>query len=114
MTIDRAERVAELVKDELSHIIMTELRDPRVGFITITGVKMSPDLRHTKIYFSTLGDKGERERTIAGLKQATGFLRRELGHRLRLRYCPTLSFYFDTSIEYGAHIDQLLQRLKKN
>lgn len=113
MTINRAERVAELVKAELSHIIMTELRDPRVGFITITDVKMSSDLRHAKIYFSMLGDKEERDRTIAGLKQATGFLRRELGHRLRLRYCPTLSFYFDTSIEYGAHIDQLMERLKK-
>lgn len=112
MTIDRAGRVAELVKVELSNIIMNELRDPRVGFITITGVKMSSDLRHAKIYFSILGDKGDKEQTIAGLKQATGFLRRELGHRLQLRHCPTLSFYVDTSIEYGAHIDQLLEKLK--
>ena len=113
MTIDRAERVAELVKVELSNIMMTELRDPRVGFITITKVKMSSDLQHAKVYYSILGDEGERERTIAGLKQATGFLRRELGHRLRLRHCPTLSFHFDSSIEYGAHIDQLLEKLKK-
>ena len=113
MTVGRAERVAELVKVELSNIIMTELRDPRVGFITITKVTMSSDLCHAKIYFSTLGDKEDRERTISGLKQATGFLRRELGHRLRLRHCPTLSFYFDASIEYGAHLDQLLKKLKK-
>jgi len=113
MQTRRRRRVADLIKSELSHIIQQELRDPRIGFITITEVNMSPDLLHAKIYISILGNKEKVESSLKGLKSSVSFLRREICQQLRLRYCPTLDFCLDTSIEYGTHIEELIEKLKK-
>jgi ribosome-binding factor A len=100
----RARRVADLIKVELSGLIQFELRDPRIGFVTITRVEMTPDLRAAKVYFTVLGGDEELARSAEGLNQAIGFLRREIGHRLNLRYCPTLSFFQDTATIAGGDL----------
>jgi len=100
----RARRVADLIKVELSELIQFVLRDPRIGFVTITRVEMTSDLRSARVYFTVLGGEEERARSTEGLSRAVGFLRREIGHRLNLRYCPTLSFFYDTSLPKGEKL----------
>lgn len=109
----RSERVAEAIRKEISEIIHKEIKDPRIGFITITRVRVTDDLRYAEIYFSILGNVDEVRKTLNGLRSATGFLRREIGKRLRLRFTPELRFKFDRSIEYSAHIAKVLEKLKK-
>ncbi|WP_366921681.1 30S ribosome-binding factor RbfA [Metallumcola ferriviriculae] len=109
----RANRVAEQMKKEIAQIIRDEVKDPRIGFVTVTGVELSKDLRHSKIFISILETDKNREDSLAGLEKATSFIRRELGQRLQLRYTPELEFRFDHSIEYGAHISKLLSEVKK-
>ncbi|MCK9274431.1 MAG: 30S ribosome-binding factor RbfA [Syntrophales bacterium] len=113
MTIKRAERVADLIKEEISRIVLREVRDPRIRDITITEVKVTDDLRFARIYFTPLGKNNFHEDTIAGLRQAKGFMRRELGKQLRLRYVPDLEFLFDESFAYGDRIERILADLHK-
>jgi ribosome-binding factor A len=113
MPLYRKKRISDLIKLELSSIIQHELRDPRIGFVTITHVKMSSDLRHAKVYFSIYGDAKMVENSLQGLKSSIGFLRREICHRLKLRYCPTLELFLDTSIKDSAHIEELIEKMKK-
>jgi ribosome-binding factor A len=111
MTFKRADRVADLIKAELSDILLRQIRDPRIGLLTITDVKMSDDLRSARIYFVQMGkDKLDAE-LQAGLEKAKGFLKRELGKRLTLRYIPDVFFFYDKSFEYGSRIDRLLMEI---
>lgn len=109
----RANRVAEQMKKELGDIITRKLKDPRVGFVTVTAVEVTGDLQQATVYISTLGDEKEREETLNALIKATGFIRTEIGQRIRLRRTPEITFEFDTSIEYGNKIETLLRSLKE-
>jgi ribosome-binding factor A len=104
----RLRRVADQIQKELSGLLRTELKDPRVGMITLTGVEVSPDLAHARVFFTTLGDADALARTEAGLKRAAGFLRAELGHRLKLRVTPEVRFVYDASVERGARHSKLI------
>jgi ribosome-binding factor A len=107
----RQQQVADLIQAAISSILLRKLKDPRLGFLTITGVKMSPDLRHARVYFSTIGDQERVESALAGLRSATGVIRGEIGRSLDLRYCPQLAFHFDESLAFGAHIESRLREL---
>ncbi|HHV44404.1 MAG TPA: 30S ribosome-binding factor RbfA [Firmicutes bacterium] len=112
MTMQRVEKVREAIRQEASDIIMRNLKDPRVGFVTVTDVEVTGDLRQVKIFVSVYGDEEERKATMEGLKSATGFVRSELGKRIRLRHTPEVSFCFDESIERGARIFSLLREIE--
>ena len=104
----RLRRVADQIQRELSGLLRAELKDPRVGMITLTGVEVSPDLAHAKVFFTMLGDAEALERTEAGLQHAVGFLRAQLGHRLKLRVTPELRFVHDASVERGVRLSKLI------
>lgn len=104
----RLRRVADQIQRELSGLLRSELKDPRVGMITLTGVEVSPDLAHAKVFFTTLGDTEALARSNAGLKRAAGFLRAELGHRLKLRVTPEIRFVHDSSVERGVRLSKLI------
>jgi ribosome-binding factor A len=110
----RPEQVADQVRMAVGELLLRRLHDPRLGFTTVTAVKMSPDLRLARIYVSVYGDAEARKKTLQGLHAATGFIRRELGHQLKLRYTPEITFEYDESVEYGAHIEEVIQQLKKS
>lgn len=110
----RVGRVSEQIKKELSQIIQIELKDPRVGFITVTGVETTSDLSQARIYLSVLGSDEQKEASLKALEKATGFLRSELGKRMKLRHTPELLFKFDSSIEYGSRIESLLSDINSN
>jgi len=107
-TEQRLRRVADQIQRELSGLLRSELKDPRVGLITLTGVEVSPDLAHAKIFFTTLGDAQSLSRTEEGLKRAAGFLRGQLGGLLKLRLTPELHFHHDPSVEDGVRLSQLI------
>jgi len=109
----RVGRVGEQIKKEISQIIQTELKDPRIGFITVTGVDVSSDLSQAKTYLSVLGNDEQKEETLKALARSTGFIRSELGKRMRLRHTPELIFKFDSSIEYGSRIESLLDQINR-
>lgn len=108
MTSTRTARVARQIQQELSQIIEEQLKDPRVGMVTLTAVQMTPDLGLARVYFSRLGEPEERQEAKAALEHAAGFLRRELGRRLRLRYLPELRFHIDDSLDRYDRISELL------
>ncbi|RAP76218.1 30S ribosome-binding factor RbfA [Paenibacillus montanisoli] len=107
----RVGRVGEQIKKELSQLIQTELKDPRIGFITVTGVDLTNDLSQARVYLSVLGSEEQKEETLKALARGTGFLRSELGKRIRFRHTPELLFKFDSSIEYGSKIEALLHTI---
>lgn len=107
----RVGRVAEQIKKELSHIIQTELKDPGIGFMTVTGVDVTNDLSQAKVFISVLGNEEQKETSLKSLARGKGFIRSELGKRIRLRHVPELLFQFDTSIEYGSRIEKLLETI---
>lgn len=109
----RSNRVAEQMKKELGDILTRKLKDPRVGFITITDVTVTGDLQQATVYISSLGDDREREETLKALEKAKGFIRSEIGSRIRLRRTPEISFQFDASVEYGNKIESLLRSLNE-
>jgi ribosome-binding factor A len=112
VTKRRQRQVAELLHEEISVLIQQRARDPRLGFVTVTGVEVSPDLRVAHVYVSVLGDDDDVTQALAGLNRAVGFFRRELGTSLSLRYIPELDFRLDHSLEQGLRIDQLLESLR--
>lgn len=112
-TFKRADRVADLIKIEISDILLKQVRDPRVGAITITGVKVTDDLRLAKVYFVEMARETIHAETLAGLEKATGFLKRELGKRLQLRFVPDLIFKADKSFAYGGRIERLLAEIRQ-
>jgi ribosome-binding factor A len=108
----RQEKLGELIAAELSELIRTRLKDPRVGFASITHVEVSGDLRHAKVFVSVMGSAEEQAETMKGLKHAASFLRHELASRLVLRFMPELTFKLDTSIAEGARILDLIQQIE--
>lgn len=110
----RSEKVADLIHKEIATMLLRSIKDPRIGFITITRVDVSKDCRLAKVYFSMTGTIAERERSLQGLNSAKGFVRRELGKGIKLRYTPEIMFQFDPSIEYAIHIEEVIQQLKKD
>ena len=110
----RQEQVRKLLKVEISEIIHREMRDPRLGFVTITDVKISPDLKYARVFMSIMGDQKQQEIGLAALKHASGFVRGELGKRIRMRIIPEIEFQIDESIERGARIFEILQQVKQD
>jgi ribosome-binding factor A len=108
----RTERVADQIAKEVSLIIDRELKDPRVGFVTVTGAKVTEDLRYADVYVSVLGDKDKREKSMAGLARASGFVRSLVGKRVRLRYVPEIRFRLDDSLIRAEKVDKLLQGIE--
>jgi ribosome-binding factor A len=107
----RAERVAEELREEVARLIASGLKDPRIGFITVTRVTVTDDLRTAHVSVGVLGDQGQRDKSLAGLRQASGFMRRELGRRLRLRHTPELLFHYDTGLDASDRVERLLREV---
>ncbi|NHM29838.1 30S ribosome-binding factor RbfA [Neobacillus terrae] len=110
----RANRVGEQMKKELSDIIGRKIKDPRIGFVTVTDVQVTGDLQQAKVYISVLGGEEQRENTLKGLAKAKGFIRTEIGQRIRLRKTPEIVFEFDESIDYGNKIETILHEIHKD
>src|SRR6201985_3499955 len=104
----RMRRVEEAMRAVLSDAIGKDLKDPRIGFVTVTGVRTSPDLRHARVYVSVLGEESVRDATLEGLDSAHGFLQGRVAQELSLKRTPTLSFHYDASIDHGMRISELL------
>jgi len=111
-TYKRSVRVGDQMKQEIADILMRKIKDPRVGFVTVTDVDLSDDLRNAKVFVSIYG--GNKEETHKGLKSASAFIRSELGRRMSMRCVPEILFRFDTTIEQGAHIMELLHKIENN
>jgi ribosome-binding factor A len=109
MAGSRMRRVDEAVRAVLSDAITQDLKDPRVGFVTVTAVKTSPDLRHARVYVSVLGDDAVREASLTGLESAHGYLQRRVASELRLKHTPALAFEYDETVERGMRINELLE-----
>lgn len=109
---NRSNRVAEQMKKELGEIIARKLKDPRIGFVTVTDVEVTGDLQQATVFITVLGDDKKRRETLKGLTQAKGFMRTEIGQRIRLRKTPELMFELDKSFDYGNKIDNLLKQIK--
>lgn len=108
----RIEKLQELIKQEMSKMLLKEIKDPRIGFVTVTDVEMTGDLREAKIYISVMGGEEQVKSSLEGLNSALGFVRREIGQRIRLRFTPEISFALDTSLDYGDHIQKLLLQVE--
>jgi len=102
-------RVDEAVREVLSDAITRELKDPRVGFVTVTAVETAPDLRHARVYVSVLGDEGVRRRSMSGLRSAHGYLQKRVARELHIKHTPTLEFAYDSSVDRGLRIQSLLE-----
>jgi ribosome-binding factor A len=109
----RANRVGEQMKKELGDIISRKIKDPRVGFVTVTAVEVTNDLQQATVFITVLGDEEKKEATLNGLAKATGFIRSEIGKRIRLRKTHEIYFEFDESIDYGNKIERLLADLNQ-
>lgn len=117
MEYKRSDRVADLLKREIAELIFRRVKDPRVANVTISGVDVSDDLKHARVFFCIMGgmaDEEAKKNASVGLEKAKGFIRQELGKRLSLRYIPQLRFDYDISFEYGDKIDRLLKELHKD
>ena len=109
----RKEKVQDAIQEEICDILLNELKDPRIGFVTITGVEMSDDLRYAKVFFSVLGKEEEKKKTRAALDSALGFIRTLVAERIQLRYAPEIVFKEDNSSEYSSHIQKVLDKIKE-
>jgi ribosome-binding factor A len=107
----RCEKVAEAIHEEISSLLVKGVKDPRVGFVTVTGVKVTDDLHLATIYFSVIGTDEQKKETEAGLNSAKGYLRREMGKTLRMRYIPDIVFRYDVSVDYGSKIEGILKQI---
>ncbi len=114
MSVDRLSKLSEQIKKEISKIIQNEIKDPRVPILTsIVHIDVTKDLRYAKVYVSIFGDEEKKIKCIEGLKSASGYIRKEVGSRMNIRYIPELIFEIDRSIEYGMHIDKVIKEMKK-
>ena len=109
----RIEKIKELMKQEISKIILQELKDPRIGFVTVTQVEVTRDLSQAKVYVSLMGSEEQIKACWEGLNSSLGFIRREVGHRIRLRITPELFFVIDKSLDYSDHIQKLLLQIQR-
>ena len=110
----RVEKVQELIKQELSNMLLMDVKDPRIKNVTVTDVVLTRDMSQAKVYISIYGPKSEQEEVWMALEKAVGYMRTEIAKRIRLRFAPELILAKDSSLEYGAHIDTLLNQIKKN
>jgi len=110
MTTHRMESVGRELQEEIAEIVRTEIDDPLIGFVTITDVEMSPDLKHARVYFSVLGDEQEKRDSARGIRRAAKFIRGRIAERVELRYVPTLRFVLDETAERAQRIEMLLRR----
>jgi ribosome-binding factor A len=110
----RSDRVAGLIQKVLSDLLQKHIKDPRLEMTTITGVKVSRDLRLARVYFATAGSKKSRAEAAEGFQSALGFIKRRLARDLGLRYMPDLKFFYDESFDYGSHIDKILKSIKSD
>ncbi len=110
MTTHRMESVGRELQEEIAEIVRTEIDDPLIGFVTITDVEMSPDLKHARVYFSVLGDEQEKRDSARGIRRAAKFIRGRIAERIELRYVPTLRFVLDETAERAQRIEMLLRR----
>ncbi len=111
MRFKRSQRVQELLLEEISSLIMRGLKDPRIGFVTVTKIELSNNLKHAKVFVSIMGDEIKKEESLNGLKSAKGFIRNQLGKNLYLKYIPELEFKIDESAEHVEKITKLINRL---
>ena len=109
----RADRLAHEIRIQVSMILASDVRDPRVALATVTDAEMSPDMRYAKVFVSIYGNDQEKRTTLLALQKTAGFVRRQLGSRIRLRHIPELTFCFDQSVEQGARIEEVLADVKK-
>jgi len=109
----RVEKVKEFLKQEISKIILTELKDPRIGFATVTRVELSGDLRNAKVFISLMGSDDQKAATWEGLKSALGYLRTEIAKRVQLRFAPEITLHLDTSMDHSVRIQELLRQINK-
>lgn len=109
----RVNRLSELLKEEISQIIRREVKDPRIGFVSLTDVEVSGDLRHAKVFVSVYGSDQEKEETMKGLEKANGFIRKLVGERITTYHTPELLFKYDDSIEHGVYISKLIEEVRE-
>jgi len=109
----RPQRLALQIQHEVSLMLARDMKDRRIGFVTVTGVQMSPDLRHAKIFVSLMGPVNERKESLETLHHASGWVRHELGQRIRMKFLPEIVFLADTSQDYGERIDKLIDEIQK-
>lgn len=110
---NRAQKVAGVFKEEVSRIIREELHDPRIGFVTITAVELTDDLRYAKIYYSILGSEKEKKETAKALESGHGFIRKLIGQNIKLRYLPEIKFILDETAEYSINIQKILDKINQ-
>jgi len=108
----RQEKVADLLRDEVSEIVQREMSDPRLGFVSITRVELSPDLKYARMFISVMGTEEERADSLVALNNASGFIRRQLAPRLRMRVIPNVSFRLDRSMEHAENVARILRDLE--
>ena len=108
----RAERVGEAIREVIADLLLRDIKDPRIGMVTLTHVHLSDDLRHAKVQFSCVGDAAARDRSLSGLRSATGFIRSQLTRRLQLRVAPEITFVFDPTLEDAERLASLLGRTR--
>ena len=116
MEFKRSDRIADQLHKEIADIVFRRVKDPRLANLTVSGVNVTPDLQHARVFYCIMGGAAEesvKKNAAAGLDKARGFIRQELGRRLHLRYIPQLDFEYDTSFEYGDKIERLLRELHK-
>jgi ribosome-binding factor A len=107
----RSQKVSDLLIREVSKILQEEISDPRIGFVTVTGVEVTKDIRYAKVYVSVMGDESKKEESLKVLESARTYIQNRLGERVRLRFLPILKFFLDESLEYGSRIDALLDQI---
>jgi ribosome-binding factor A len=112
-TSRRPQRLALQIQHEISTMLFRNVKDRRIGMVTVTGVDLSPDLRHARVYVSCLGTDQEKAGTLLALNHAAGWIRHELGQRIRTKFLPEVVFHTDASFEYGERIDRLLDEIKE-
>ena len=112
MTKKRVRKLAELLKEEISEILLKEVKDPRIGFVSLTEVKVSGDLKHAKVFVSVYGEDEEKEETMKGLKEATGYIRKLVGDRITTYHTPEILFKYDDSIEHGVYMSKLIEEVR--
>jgi ribosome-binding factor A len=112
MEYQRSDRVGDLILEVIAELLRKDIHDPRVRGVTLTGAKVSKDLRHARVYFNLLGSQDDRSAVLAGLKSATGFIRAKVSKQLKLRFVPSLEFTYDESEDAAQRIDELLKQVK--
>jgi ribosome-binding factor A len=109
----RTQRLALQIQQEIGLMLTRGIKDPRIGFVTVMGVDLSPDLRHAKVFVSAMGTDKQKKESMAALNHASGWIRHELGQRIRMKFLPEIVFRPDTSMDHGERIDQLLEDIRE-